>query len=111
MRVAGAESLIGSSIEELIGAIQSADCVISVDTGTMHLGAALGTPVIALFGPSNAARTAPYALSTPVRVLASGVDCQPCFGTSAYKQCAFNRCMQELTPQTVLNACHDLTGL
>ena len=45
-------SLFGASLQALVSALKKAKSAISVDTGTMHLAMALGTPVIALFGPS-----------------------------------------------------------
>jgi ADP-heptose:LPS heptosyltransferase len=104
----GVYSLFGSSLPSLAAALLKARCVISVDTGTMHLAMALGTPVIALFGPGNPALTGPYSRKVPHQVLVSGVDCQPCFQTAHQKQCTFNRCMFELEPERVLAACQQM---
>ncbi len=100
----GVYSLFGSSLQTLVGALQKATSVISVDTGTVHLAMALGTPVIALFGPSIPGLTGPYSSAVPYRVLSSGIDCQPCYQTSIYKQCVFNRCMHTLKPELVYQA-------
>lgn len=97
-------SLFGSSLLTLVRALERARCIISVDTGTMHLATALGIPVIALFGPSNNELSGPYSTKVPWRVLTSGVDCQPCFQTPLQKQCRFNRCMQTLRPEAVYGA-------
>lgn len=97
----GVKSLFGSPLAELIATIKRARCMISVDTGSMHLATALGIPVIALFGPTNADLSGPYPGQAPSRVLSSGVDCQPCFQTALQKKCSFNRCMQELSPDLV----------
>jgi heptosyltransferase-2 len=104
LEMPGVHSLFGSSLPTLIRVLEKARCVISVDTGTMHLAAALGIPVIALFGPSNHELTGPYSSTSPCRVLTSSVDCQPCYGTPLQKQCAFNRCMQTLRPKDVYAA-------
>ncbi len=104
----GVHSLFGSSLPTLMRTLEQARCVISVDTGTMHLATALGIPVIALFGPSNFELTGPYSRSTPCRVLTSGVDCQPCYQTPLQKQCKFNRCMQTLKPEEVYAAFEDI---
>ena len=97
-------SLFGSSLETLIGVLSTAGCLVSVDTGTMHLATALGTPVVALFGPTNPELTGPYSKKTECAVLQSGIDCQPCFRTRDEKRCTLNRCMRELTPQTVFES-------
>jgi ADP-heptose:LPS heptosyltransferase len=104
----GVSSLVGSALPELTGAIRAARCVISVDTGTMHLATALGTPVIALFGPTIPALTGPYSRTVPCRVITSGVDCQPCDRTPLQKRCDFNRCMAELTPLAAFEALQKL---
>jgi ADP-heptose:LPS heptosyltransferase len=101
LKVAGVHSLFGSSLLELVTALSHARCLVSVDTGTMHLATALGTPVVALFGPTNPALTGPYSSNDLNRTLVSGVDCQPCAGTSEQKKCGFNRCMAELGPTQV----------
>jgi ADP-heptose:LPS heptosyltransferase len=97
----GVYSMFGSSIPELANAVRDAECLVSVDTGTMHLGAAMGAPTIALFGPSMPDLTGPYLSVTPGKVLSSNIECQPCYGTSHRKTCEFNRCMHELMPEAV----------
>lgn len=107
----GVHSLFGSSLSELVAALTNARCVISVDTGTVHLATALGTPVIALFGPGNPKLTGPYSKTLPKQVLVSGVDCQPCVNTAGQKRCQFNRCMAELEPGQVFDACRRILEL
>ena len=97
-------SLFGSPLQTLIHVLSRARCLVSVDTGTMHLSMALGTPTIALFGPTNPALTGPYPRKVPCSVLSSGIDCQPCFRTPEQKRCTVNRCMQELEPDVVYDA-------
>lgn len=108
LRLPGVHSLFGSSLPELANALLGAKGLITVDTGTMHLAVALGTPVLALFGPSNPELTGPYSKSVTHRVLVSGLHCQPCIKTTAQKQCPLNRCMTELDPGQVYEACRRL---
>jgi len=105
---AGVFSLFGSTIPELVNAVRDAKCLVSVDTGTMHLGAALGAPTIALFGPSMPDLTGPYLSSSPGKVLSARLECQPCYGTELRKTCPFNRCMDELLPERVAEAMRKL---
>ena len=100
----GVKSLLGSSLQQLTDVLSGARCTISVDTGTMHLSAALGIPTIALFGPTIPGLTGPYSKSTPVEVLTSGVFCQPCHRTALEKSCGDARCMLELKPADVFGA-------
>jgi heptosyltransferase I len=48
------------SLGELMALLRSAACVVGGDTGPLHLAAALGTPTVALFGPTDPARNGPY---------------------------------------------------
>jgi ADP-heptose:LPS heptosyltransferase len=50
--------------------------LITGDTGPMHLAAAMGTPIVALFGPSNPARYGPLAQAS--RILRVDLPCSPC---------------------------------
>jgi heptosyltransferase I len=56
----GAARLISCSIAELIALNRRAKLFIGGDTGPMHLAAALGVPVVAIFGPTDPARNGPY---------------------------------------------------
>jgi heptosyltransferase-1 len=44
----------------LMALLRGASCVVGGDTGPLHLATALGTPVVALFGPTDPARNGPY---------------------------------------------------
>ena len=48
------------------------DLVVTVDTGPMHMAAAVGTPVVAIFGPTNPERTRPF--GTQHRIVHAGID-------------------------------------
>jgi len=104
----GVYSLFGSSLPTLAYALLNARALITVDTGTMHLATALGTPVLALFGPTNPVLTGPYSKNVANNVLVSGVDCQPCFRLPSQKKCSFNRCMSELDPEQVFEGYQEL---
>ena len=49
-----------TSLHQLMVFLRHALCVVAGDTGPLHLAAALGTPVVALFGPTDPARNGPY---------------------------------------------------
>ncbi len=63
----GHATLVPSSIAQLIALTRRASLVLAGDTGPLHLGAALGRPVVGLFGPTDPDRTGPW--DTPSRVL------------------------------------------
>jgi heptosyltransferase-1 len=49
-----------TSLAELGGLLRRLDLLITVDSGPMHMAAAVGTPVVAVFGPTDPLRTGPY---------------------------------------------------
>lgn len=49
-----------TSLAELMALLRGAACIVSGDTGPLHLAVALGTPAVALFGPTDPARNGPY---------------------------------------------------
>lgn len=93
-------SLAGrTTLTELAAFYQLMACVISTDTGPMHIAAAVGTPVIALFGPTAPWRTGPYGQAH--RVVRPQMDCSPCFR----RQCADGCCMDKIQPDSVVAEC------
>lgn len=87
-----------TSLTELASLYKNALLVITTDSGPMHLAAAAGTPVIALFGPTDPARTGPYGAGHIV--LRAGLACSPCFK----KKCATRQCMEDISPGQVAAA-------
>jgi heptosyltransferase-1 len=86
-----------TSLKELAGLATLADFFITTDTGPMHLAAAAGAKVLALFGPTAPWRTGPYG---PLHiVLRTGVDCSPCFKRKCGKDV---QCMQGITVSDVM---------
>src|SRR5262249_57551662 len=69
-----------TSLDELLAVLRRASVIVAADTGPLHLAAALGTPCVGLYGPTDAARNGPYgrghrALQSPDRTMASlGVE-------------------------------------
>ena len=76
--------------------------VVSTDTGPMHLAVAVGTPVVALFGPTAPWRTGPY--GTGHQVITAGRGCSPCFK----RRCETIECMKQITVDQVMNGIRNL---
>lgn len=91
-------NLSGTTLTELVALIRRADLLVSPDSGPMHIAAAVGTPVVALFGPTNPARTGPY--TRKAKVLQAHLDCLPCYR----KRCESRDCMQAITVEEVFTA-------
>lgn len=95
----GVLNLIGQTdVPELVGLLAACRTLIAGDSGAMHLAAALGVPVTALFGPTDERRTAPVGDHA---VLTHPVWCRPCF----FRDCPIDhRCMTRISEAEVLKA-------
>jgi heptosyltransferase-2 len=101
--------LIGATtLEQLAGVLAEAAVCVCNDSGAMHLAAAVGTPVVATFGPTNEHATAPRPRTgRPARVLTNEVWCRPCM----LRECPIDhRCMRGLTPDRVFEAVARIGG-
>lgn len=94
-----AVSLAGKTdLRELTAVVVGAKLLISSDTGPMHIAAALDVPVVAVFGPTNPARTGPYgSIHTTVR---ADAPCSPCYKR---KRCRDWHCMESISVERVLD--------
>jgi len=90
--------------------IRQMDVFLSNDSGLMHLAAATGTPVVAIFGPTNPAWVSPWGVRH--RIVRAGLPCSPCFYYSPEPlRCKTNRnfqCLREITVNMVKEALFDL---
>jgi lipopolysaccharide heptosyltransferase I len=100
-------SLVGRlSLKQLAAVLRDVDLVITVDSGPMHIAAAMGTPVVALFGPTDPRRTGPLGAG---RILRKELPCSPCL----QRRCRIPdtyRCMRDLRVAEVLGAVRELLG-
>jgi len=86
-----------TTLKELAALASLSDLFITTDTGPMHLAAAAGAKVLALFGPTAPWRTGPYGPSHIV--LRTGIACSPCFK----RKCEIGvRCMEGITVDEVM---------
>lgn len=92
-------NLIGhTDLAQLIGLLASCRAFVSSDSGPMHLAAALGVPVTAIFGPTDDRLTAPVGRH---EVLTQDVWCRPCF----FRDCPIDhRCMTRISEDRVFEA-------
>ncbi len=95
-----------TTLGSLMALITRADCVLSNDSGPLHLALALGARVVGLFGPVHPDHNAH--LGPPARkiILYHPVLCSPCVHHVAVPPCGGNNlCMQLIAPEDVVAAC------
>lgn len=90
----------GLDIAGLASLLAGLDLLVCNDSGPMHLAAAVGTQVVALFGPTDPRRTEP--LGGPHRVLRVDLECAPCGRPRCPLQ--HHRCLKELPVNEVVEA-------
>jgi heptosyltransferase-1 len=86
------------SLPEMVEWLRLCKLMITNDTGPMHVAAALGKPLVALFGPTEPRRTGPYGqLDSVLRI---DLPCSPCLKS----YCAYekpNECLKAISPAMV----------
>src|SRR5262249_36957667 len=79
--------------------VRRADLFVTGDTGPMHIAAAVGTQILALFGPANPGKTGPYAADAIV--LTKRLPCAPCFARKCPLGYDPPKCMTDITVDEV----------
>jgi ADP-heptose:LPS heptosyltransferase len=97
-----------TSVGELAAVLEKCDVLIANDGGVGHLAAAVGTPVVSVFGPSNDRAWRPLGST----VVAADLPCRPCFyrgfETGLRNGCGTRQCMELVTPDQVAWAAENL---
>jgi len=93
-----------TSLGEAIDLMSLADCVVTNDSGLMHIAAALNRPLVAVYGSSSPQFTPP--LAEKVAIVRKGLACSPCFK----RICPLGHlnCLKQLAPNEVLTALNQL---
>jgi ADP-heptose:LPS heptosyltransferase len=91
------------SLGGLFALLDGARCVVTNDTGPMHMALALETPTVALFGPGDPSH---YGWAAPwVRIVYKPIYCSPCLYEASEPPCQGNNvCMRRITVEDVLEA-------
>lgn len=91
-----------TSLSDLVGVLARLRVLVTNDSGPMHVASALGTPVAAVFGPTNPRETAPVG---PARLVSEPVYCAPC----GLRACPIDhRCMTRVGADRVAAAAEEL---
>ncbi len=96
-----------TSLAQAIDLMSVAKAVVSNDSGLMHVAAALGRPVVAMYGSSSADFTPP--LTDQVQLLSIDIGCRPCFERVC--PLGHKRCLVDLSPELALTALAQLVDI
>lgn len=87
-----------TNLKQSASIFKKADLVVSADSGPLHIAAAVGANIIALFGPTAHLTTGPIGKGK-IKIIQKTIDCRlPCYD----KNCDDNLCMREITVDEVL---------
>jgi heptosyltransferase-2/heptosyltransferase-3 len=96
----GVHNLCGATgLPELAALLAGAAGFVGVDSGAAHLAAAVGCPVVVLFGPGDPLETAPA--GKDVRILRDGLWCSPCRSRTCLRPLHASECMDRIAPERV----------
>jgi heptosyltransferase-2 len=93
-----------TTLRELAALISECDLLVTNDSGPMHIGYAVGTPLVAVFGSTSAEQTGP--LGGADRVVKSDIDCAPCFDRTCKR--GDLKCMDLIAAEEVFEAVKSL---
>lgn len=92
-----------TTLKQLAYIIKKAEALVGGDTGPMHLAVAVGTPTVALMGPTDARRNGPYGYGN--QVLTVSHECHGCWK----RTCSKNQdCLAVILPEQVIAALSNL---
>ena len=91
-----------TDVPELLALLKKADMYIGGDTGVMHLAAFAGTPVVAIFGPTDVLVNGPW--SRQAAVIRKDLECSPCKN----KSCEKRTCLEDISVDEVYRAVLDM---
>jgi heptosyltransferase-1 len=106
----GSVDLTGhTTLADAVALIRRATVVLSNDSGLMHVAAALGRPVISIFGPTNPVQVGPY--GQPRSVVRLDLPCSPC-NFRRLSQCPHSHaCMRDLPIDMVMDRLREILAI
>ena len=107
---AGTINLCGKTTPaDLVALIRRAEVAVTNDSGSMHVAASLGKPMVSVFGPTNPVHIGPY--QRPESVVRVDLPCSPC-NYRRLSQCPFDHaCMKQVTPAIVVERVRKIVAM
>jgi heptosyltransferase-2 len=103
------ENRIGQwTIPQTLAFYQSCDCVITHDTGPLHLAGLVQCGLVGLFGPTAPSKVLPRRNGVIGLWGGERLACRPCYDGRTFAKCEWNGCMISITPQRVARAVESL---
>ena len=101
-------NLIGkTNLKDAVEVLSNAECVVSNDSGLMHLSSAVNTPIVGIYGSSSPRYTPPLCEASRHEIIYKDLDCSPCFKRSC--PLGHTNCLNYITVDTVLSSIEKLT--
>jgi lipopolysaccharide heptosyltransferase II len=96
-----------TSLLQLVALLKQADLLITGDSGPMHIAAAVGTPLIAIHGPTDPELSGP--VSPVATVVRDKIWCSPCYNARGPADCRFftTQCMKNMLPERIFALVHE----
>lgn len=96
-----------TSLIEAVDLLGACETVVSNDSGLMHVAAAVGCHVVAVYGSTSPKYTPP--LAEKVEIVHTDIECRPCFE----RECPLGhlKCLRELNPEVIVNSIRKLDAI
>jgi len=94
-----------TTVRELMALLSLCSFLVTNDSGPMHIGAAFGVPMVAVFGPTDWRKTSPW--TRRARIVRIDIDCSPCMLRVCNRE---HECMVGVTPGMVIAAARELAA-
>jgi heptosyltransferase II len=92
------------SLPELLAFYQSCDCVVTHDSGALHLAGLVNCGIVGLFGPTVPFKALPRRAGALALWGGERLPCRPCYDGQTFADCTRNECMMSITPERVFAA-------
>jgi lipopolysaccharide heptosyltransferase II len=92
-----------TNLTEAAALLKKAKLIVCNDSGLMHLAAAVGTRIIAIFGPTDPEEKKPLAAGNITIWKGEELECSPCYHDGRFPKCEHRNCMKKITPQEIFD--------